>query len=687
MNEDLLKEIENLKKQLSDKNDIEDSLRASKTEYIKMVQYASEPIFSFNPDETYKYVNESFAKNLGLKQDDIIGKTPHYIFSHEEAEKRLNVIRNVFKSGEKCEIEVKIIDVNGKVNYFLTIADPIKDYQNNVIWVSCISKNITEQKIKAEESDKYFRSIFEQSPIMFWEQDFSSVKQHLDILKQKGVTDIISYFDNNPSELLLCFEKIKIIDVNKSVIETFQFPDKNTVQQHFSKILTKNSINTFSLFLTHLAQGDTYFEDTTECKTYTGELKHFYLKMFVPFEFKNTYSRVIAAMVDISELKNSEQELLKAKEKAIESDRLKTQFILNMSHEIKTPMNAINGFSEMLNDTDLTVEKRKSITSIIINSSNQLQSIVENILTISALETKLENTLIQAVNINSIISDLLVIFKAQAFNNNISLYSKIDLTDNQSEIYTDKTKITQILTNLITNALKFTHEGYIEFGYKLKAETENIELEFYVKDTGIGIKPELQEKIFERFTQVEAGLTRQYSGNGLGLSISKGFVELLGGEIGLNSELEKGSTFYFTIPYKAVNEFEHTELIQKQNTKVTTILVAEDEAVNFLLIEQLLRSMGYDVIHAKNGQEAVDICNTNSEIDIVLMDIKMPIMNGHTAAKHIKSFKPELIIIAQSAYTLEQYLKQYGENPFDDYLPKPLKKEVLNQKLSKYSTK
>ncbi|MBN2891522.1 MAG: GAF domain-containing protein, partial [Bacteroidales bacterium] len=214
--------------------------------------------------------------------------------------------------------------------------------------------------------------------------------------------------------------------------------------------------------------------------------------------------------------KNAENDTIKAKEKAEESDRLKSQFLLNMSHEVRTPMNAINGFSNMLNKPDLSEEKRKKFTSIIINSSNQLQSIVENILTISALETKVEKTTIQPVNINKIIVDLLTVFKTQAFNSNISIYSKQKLTDIQSEIYSDQTKITQILSNLLTNALKFTHEGYVEFGYTLKTDIESANMEFYVKDTGIGIKPELQEKIFERFIQVETGFTRQYGGNGLG---------------------------------------------------------------------------------------------------------------------------------------------------------------------------
>jgi len=220
-------------------------------------------------------------------------------------------------------------------------------------------------------------------------------------------------------------------------------------------------------------------------------------------------------------------------------------------------MNSINGFSKMLNKKDLSDEKRKNFTSIIINSSNQLQSIVDDILTISALEAKQEKMRIEPICINSILSDLHTAYHIQAQKQQISLFVKQAIADKQSEIYTDKTKLIQILSNLISNALKFTQQGFVEFGYRI-VETHGHaslpEIQFYVKDTGIGIEPEMQEKIFERFIQVETGMTRQYGGNGLGLSISQGFVELLGGKIWVNSEFEKGSTFYFTIPYKPVHE-------------------------------------------------------------------------------------------------------------------------------------
>jgi len=381
------------------------------------------------------------------------------------------------------------------------------------------------------------------------------------------------------------------------------------------------------------------------------------------------------------EYKSQNEILLKALVKAEESDCLKTSFLQNMSHEIRTPMNAITGFASLLDNPDLSCEKRKSFTTIIINSTKQLLSIVTDILTISSLETKQEKVYINKVCINSIIVDLFAIFKTQAQNQNISLYTKQQLNDKQSEIYTDKTKVTQILTNLLFNALKFTHEGFIEFGYNLKTDIEPAEMEFYVKDSGIGIKPEFHEKIFERFRQAETGLSRLYGGTGLGLSISKSFAELLDGKIWVQSEPEKGSIFYFTIPYKPVNEIDKTPTTQNENFR--TVLVAEDEEYNFLFIKELLIDMNLKLIHAKNGQETVEICKSNSKIDLILMDIRMPIMDGYTAATQIRKFCSDLPIIAQSAYALEHEIEKYS-GIFDDYITKPIDKDILKHKVMQY---
>jgi len=390
----------------------------------------------------------------------------------------------------------------------------------------------------------------------------------------------------------------------------------------------------------------------------------------------------VIMFTDISDRIEIENKLLKAKEKAEESDQLKTAFLNNLSHEIRTPMNAICGFSDMLTNPDLSDEKRNSFVTIIQKSSNQLLSIITDILTISSIETKQVKINIEKVTLNNILINLLNTFKPLAQSHNVSLFLKQQLESEHSEIFTDKTKITQILTNLLSNAVKFTNKGQIEFGYNLKSDIEPREIEFYVKDTGIGIIPEIQSVIFEHFRQADT-VHVNYGGSGLGLSISKGFVELLSGKIWVVSELEKGSTFYFTIPYKPVNEINKSITTTKQNENFKTVLVAEDEEYNFLFIEELLIGMDLKLIHAKNGKETVEIFKANPKIDLILMDIKMPIMTGHEAATIIKQLKPSLPIIAQSAYALEHEIAKY-EGIFDDYLTKPINKDKLKQTIMKY---
>lgn len=389
-------------------------------------------------------------------------------------------------------------------------------------------------------------------------------------------------------------------------------------------------------------------------------------------------------------LLNSNKELQQAKMKAEESNQLKTSFLQNISHEVRTPLNAISGFSGMLNKPNLPDDNKQSFISIIQNSCTQLISIVSDILTISSIETKQEKLNIGIVNINEIINDLLSIFRNKALNQKLSINATLGLPNHKSEIYTDKTKITQILTNLLSNALKFTHEGSIEFGYQI-VETKHspdkkpstLHMQFYVKDTGIGINPDLREKIFERFRQADLSINRKYGGTGLGLAISKAFVELLEGNIWLEPNTRNGTIFYFTIPYKLAEKVinENITYMPLKNTK--TVLITEDEDANYILVRELLMDLDLKIIHCKNGQEAVDTCKLNDTIDLILMDIKMPVMDGLEATLLIKEFRPNLPIIALSAYALEEEVEKFRK-VFDDYVTKPLNVKSLSQKIMEF---
>jgi signal transduction histidine kinase/CheY-like chemotaxis protein len=388
-------------------------------------------------------------------------------------------------------------------------------------------------------------------------------------------------------------------------------------------------------------------------------------------------------------VKERTAKLIEAKEKAEESDKLKTEFFHNMSHEIRTPMNAILGFSQILCG-DVKPLERKRYVGIIQNSGEQLLSIIDNILEMSRLGVSRLGMEEKKICLNELLLKHNAFFSIKAKEKNIKLSCKNGLPDEESNIYLDETKFNKILSNLIENALKYTFEGTIEFGYELISEN----LKIYVKDTGIGIGAESHETIFDRFVQEEKELSKNVGGLGLGLSIAKRNAELIGSDINLRSEKGKGSMFWFTIAYKYAGKLAGTNDIadntaRKKNAAVVrakTVLVAEDVEVNFLYLDTLLKNIGKDIkiIRAVNGKEAVEFCQNNKEIDLVLMDFKMPVMSGFEATKKIKEARPDLAVVAQTAYTSNEDVREIFKSGCDDFISKPIGEEPFNKIVLKY---
>ncbi|MFT7028645.1 MAG: PAS domain S-box-containing protein [Marinoscillum sp.] len=393
--------------------------------------------------------------------------------------------------------------------------------------------------------------------------------------------------------------------------------------------------------------------------------------------------KMIGVNYDITERVEKEIELLKAKEKAEENDRLKSAFLANMRHEIRNPLNVIMGFSRQMIAPDTTKEDRAEYSGIVVNSSNQLLSIIDDITSFSLLETKQEHVNKSDVNINDLLSELQKQFASQAKTRNLELSFSTSLSSEQSVMATDKSKLTRIITNLLTNALKFTHQGFVKFG----CEANEGELLFFVEDTGIGVATNHHKQIFGSFQQADTSVSRKYGGTGLGLSISKGLVEILGGKIWFESEVGRGSKFYVSLPHYQIKPTNSQSGVTGTAVKSNTILIAEDQAINFHYLKVLIqRSFKCDILHALNGEEAIELYKKNPSIALVLMDINMPVMDGFDSAIAIKAINPNMPIIAQTGYDILSHDK-YSPDIFNDYVSKPIDEEVLLSKIAMYISK
>jgi signal transduction histidine kinase/ActR/RegA family two-component response regulator len=389
---------------------------------------------------------------------------------------------------------------------------------------------------------------------------------------------------------------------------------------------------------------------------------------------------------EINEHEKTAERLIIAKDKAEEADRLKSNFLANMSHEIRTPMNAISGFSQMLTFDDITAQKRKEYADKIMDGCKNLTNLIEEIMDfaeVDAGDISIENKEFNPHPILEYLSDKYTAEILDKGKENLKLIYHNENTENDIVINTDITRLKQIISILLDNAIKFTDEGVIEFGF---THPNDKELHFFVKDTGIGIDEKHEETIFERFRQIDDGISKTYGGAGIGLSVAKKLVELLGGEIWLDSSLNRGSTFYFSLPFNFENELREDDL-QNIDWSDKLILVAEDKEINFEIIKETLSITNVNLIWAKNGEETLKELESNPKIDLILMDIQMPVMDGYECTRRIKEINSDITVIAQTAYALPQDSYKCFEAGCDDYIAKPISLNQLLEKVNKHLSK
>lgn len=388
---------------------------------------------------------------------------------------------------------------------------------------------------------------------------------------------------------------------------------------------------------------------------------------------------------EIEEHKKTMINLEIAKNKAEEADRLKSNFLANISHEVRTPMNAISGYSQMMAYDNLTAKKRREYIDLVQEGCNSLTNLIDDIVDFATIESGQAKVEKKEFNLHPILeflydhyTDKLVKMNKEAL---VLAYAN-ENKENDLVINTDPSRFKQILSILIDNAIKFTEKGHVEFGFIHPNEKE---IQFYVRDTGIGIDEKYYDLIFERFRQVDESTTKKYSGAGIGLSVAKKLVELLNGNISLESTLGRGTSFFFNLPYKS-DESVSEDLTQPNqfNWKDKVILIAEDKQINFEMIKETLSITNVDLIWAKNGEEALKFIETNKNIDLILMDIQMPVMDGYECTKRIKEMTKDIPIVAQTAYALPQDSYKCFDAGCDDYIAKPISIDQFLIKLNKY---
>ncbi len=668
----------------------DEALRENQRRYQDLFDNAPDMYFLVHPDGSVKSVNLFGANYLGYTKEELIGKDVWMVVHPEDLEMVKSHIAEILASKkDSSELEFRKVRKDGSVLHVQERVQLVLDENRVPVEIRIICRDITANK-KYEKDlidrESQIRTILKYSPVPHIIENFEGAKTYVEELKQQGISGIQEYFKQYPDKIRECRDRVKIIEVNNAFLKLYHAENNKVLEQNVHKLITLQSIEMFVEGLLCLMDGEDSF---------TGETVYFDLneskieaitRWAVVPGHEDTLDMIVVSMEDMTELKEKEKDLLEAKIKAEESDKLKTAFLANMSHEIRTPMNAIVGFAELLKDPNLPVDQRLEFSNILTSSCETLSAIIDDIIDIAKIEAGQTKIRYADCLIDEVMQELYTFFSEEIKNEE----KKIDLRLKSRRgrvIVTDRPRLMQILSNLLDNAIKFTDEGVVEFGCR---SSEDEFVEFYVSDTGIGIPEEMHDLIFDRFRQLDNSTSRKHGGTGLGLAISKNLVELMGGKIWLESSAGKGTTFFFRLPNKPeqkkpVESSPYLKIVREaMRWDEKTILIVEDNHANWEFFKAVLAKTGASLVRASTGQEALDYAASSDPLDLILMDIQMPDINGYEATKQIRRMHSNLPIIAQTAYAMPNDRERSLAAGCDDYLPKPIKPEDLLSIIKKY---
>ncbi len=568
-----------------------------------------------------------------------------------------NKIRELLKKTKGLSFEFRIVLPSGKLRIVNLQAQVLVNVHGKVVRIYGTCQDITvlkEVEIELKKNKSSLEKTQKIAGLGSWQYDFTDSR----LFVSDGFYKI---FETNQEE----FKSIKhsvlknITDSERKKFITFYENALNFGKQEIIEFSIKNSKGTLNVI-------------EASCTKETDE---------------NGY-RIHGIFRDITRQREHEKTLDEARKKAEESDRLKSAFLANMSHEIRTPMNAIIGFSSLLSDQDITEEERNEYIGYITSSGESLMTLINDIIDLSKIESEQITIEKKEFSVSTLLKEVVATATEQQIfysKPNISVINEF-LEHENLYLYSDRVRVKQIFDNIVNNAIKFTDTGSVKFGATLKGK----KIEFYIKDTGIGIKDENKNKIFSRFVKLENEHNdKLYRGTGLGLSICSRLIELLNGEIRVESVYGAGTTFFFSIPDFENFDMQNVpdEARQISNSKNDwsnkTVLIAEDDELNFNFLEAALEYTQINIIHAWNGQQAVEVF-TDSKPDIILMDIQMPVMTGWQATEIIKKIDPKIPVIAQTAFAMTNDQNKIMQKGFNGYLSKPVDRTKLVNLMKKF---